>query len=400
MLSHTLIDKESALPRHAQIESHFRGLIASGRLAPGERIPPETDIADTLGVSRMTVNKALLALTRAGLFVRERGVGTFVAHAPAPLTMRLNVSVPLDLSVETDQHDYYYAPLYRAMHAEADILHHHISMAYLPHGGYLEHQRKKQAEGWLLISPDERHLPSLLSLLDASIPAVIVGACWPDIAKFSTVDSDNIAGANEVVRYLRGLGHERIAFLYAGPEASNTQDRRMGYRLALKQGGLSLKADWEIRAESAERLGNAADHLRELLAKPLSQRPTAVFAAGYYLALGTLGLAEEIGLAVPSALSVVGYDDPFAAQLVRPSLTTVRQPLSEMGRAAVVELDRQLRKEAAGPCCLRFAPTLHVRGSASRPPVSSSKANRTARRGTGLGKAPSSRSAQSAGKLQ
>jgi DNA-binding LacI/PurR family transcriptional regulator len=369
MLSHTWIDKQSALPRHAQIESHFRDLIASGQLSPGERIPPETDIAETLGVSRMTVNKALLALTRAGLFVRERGVGTFVAVPPAPNAMHFVVAVPMDLSVETDQHDYYYAPLYRAMHAQADILYHQVSLAYLPKGEYVEYGRNKTADAWLLISPDERHLPSLQALASAGAAGVIVGACWPGIGEFSSIDSDNIQGALEVVRYLRGLGHERIALLYAGPEASNTQDRRLGYRRALQESGLEHREGWEVQADEATRLGQGAPKLHALLSRPLAQRPTAVFAAGYYLALETLGLAEEVGLAVPSALSVVGYDDPFAAQLVRPSLTTVRQPLTEMGRAAVAELNRLLKREAGGPTCLRFAPKLQVRGSAARPPI-------------------------------
>lgn len=372
MLRHGLIDKQSALPRHAQIESYFRDLIATGRLAPGERIPPEIDIANTLGVSRMTVNKALLALTRAGLFVRERGVGTFVASAPAARGGRLIVSVPMDLSVESDQHDYYYAPLYRAMHAEADISHHQTTLAYLPHGDFAQYQRKKPAEGWLVIAPDERHLAGLTALAVAGTPAVIVGACWPEIGTFSTIDSDNVAGAREIVRYLAGLGHERIALLYAGPEASNTQDRISGYRQALKEAGISHRPEWEIRAESAERLGEASAQLSSLLSSPDESRPTAIFAAGYYIALETLAIAEQMGLSVPRDLSVAAYDDPFAAQLVRPPLTTVRQPLAEMGRAAVAQLDRELRRANVGPVCIRLAPTLQIRGSTAPPAAGTS----------------------------
>lgn len=367
MFSHGLIDKHSALPRHAQIEAYFRDLISTGRLMPGERIPPETDIAHTLGVSRMTVNKAILSLTRAGLFVRERGVGTFVASAPAPRGGRLIVSVPMDLAVESDQHDYYYAPIYRAMHAEAELAHHQTSLAYLPQGNFVQYQRKKPAEGWIVIAPDERHLAGLAALAAAGIPAVVVGACWPQIGAFSVIDSDNVAGAREIVRYLIGLGHERIALLYAGPEASNTQDRIVGYRQALADAAIPHVAEWEVAAESAEGLGGAVDILSTLLSEPVAQRPTAVFAAGYYLALEMLSLAERLSLAVPADLSVVGYDDPFAAQLVRPPLTTVRQPLAEMGRSAVAQLDKEWKRQAQGPVCIRIAPTLRIRGSAAMP---------------------------------
>src|SRR5579871_3437857 len=82
MLPTTLrIDKNHPLPRHFQVRQILQERVTSGFWKAGEKIPAETDIAEALGVSKMTVNKAILALTAEGLFYREVGRGTFVAHA-------------------------------------------------------------------------------------------------------------------------------------------------------------------------------------------------------------------------------------------------------------------------------------------------------------------------------
>ncbi len=367
MLDSVVIDKLSALPRHAQIEAQFRSLIQSGRLMPGTRIPAESEIAQTLGVSRMTVNKAILTLTREGFFQRERGLGTFVRPQPDDSGRHLTIMVPFGHSSDAAGQDYYFAPLSRAMQAEAESRHHRVSLAYLPEGRYLDYQQRRPADGFLLISPNERRLSDVRALHRAGVPVVVVGARWAEIPEVPMVDSDNVAGGAAAVRYLNSLGHERIALLYAGPESSNTQDRRTGYRQALRELGSMPRHDWEIQADSAERIGSASARLKSLLSRPVMERPTAIFAAGYYLALEVLSLAHHMRLAVPEALSVVGYDDPFAAQLTYPPLTTLRQPLAEMGQSAAALLDAQLHGEAIRNLRPLYLPELQVRGSASSP---------------------------------
>ncbi len=368
MFDETVIDRDSALPRHAQIETHFRALLADGRLAPGARIPAEIELAQALGVSRMTVNKALLALTREGLFQRERGLGTFVAPPRTPQPRSLTVMVPLDHRTATDEQDCYFGPLCRAIQASAEELHHRVRLAYLPDGGYADDQGRRPADGWLLISPDRSHLADLRALSGRGTAMVVVGSRWEELAGVPMVDSDNVAGASQAVRHLTGLGHRRIALVYAGPEASNTVDRITGYRGALREAGIVPDAAWEVEAASAERLGAGAALLISLLSGDARRRPTAVFAAGYYLALETLNMARDLHLSVPESLSVVGYDDPYAARLAYPPLTTLRQPLAEMGHTGVTLLERRLRGdrlESVAPVLL--PPQLQTRGSVARP---------------------------------
>ncbi len=367
MFDETVIDRDSPLPRHAQIESHFRELIASGRLTTGERIPAEIELAQALGVSRMTVNKALLALTRAGLFQRERGLGTFVAPPRTPQPRSLTVMVPLDHRTATDEQDCYFGPLCRAIQATAEELCHRVRLAYLPDGGYAEEQRRRPADGWLLISPDRSQLAAVAELSAQGVSMVVIGARWEEMNGVPLVDSDNIAGAVQAVRHLTGLGHRRIALVYAGPDASNTVDRIAGYRRALLEDGIAPETAWEVEADSAERLGGGAAALRALLSLDAAHRPTAVFAAGYYLALETLNMARDLHLTVPEALSVVGYDDPYAARLAYPPLTTLRQPLAEMGRAGVALLEQRLGgPPGETPPPLLLPPHLQVRRSSAR----------------------------------
>ncbi|HEC23289.1 MAG TPA: GntR family transcriptional regulator [Chloroflexi bacterium] len=82
-------DRSSSVPLYAQLETYFRLRIVEGELSPGDRLPPETELAKTFGVSRMTLRQALDNLVRDGLLMRQRGKGTFVAEPPRKITAPL-----------------------------------------------------------------------------------------------------------------------------------------------------------------------------------------------------------------------------------------------------------------------------------------------------------------------
>jgi LacI family transcriptional regulator len=126
------------------------------------------------------------------------------------------------------------------------------------------------------------------------------------------------------------LGHRRIA-LIAGPEnATTSRDRERGFREELQACGLGFD-------ETLRRVGQFSHHsgyqwcLDLLAAEP---RPTAMFAANDVIAFGALDAARRVGVRVPAELSIVGFDDIDMAGWEGFNLTTVRQPLPEMGRAA------------------------------------------------------------------
>ena len=107
---------------------------------------------------------------------------------------------------------------------------------------------------------------------------------------------------------------------------------------------------------------------RELLSLPADLRPTAIFAASDFLALGVYAAAREHGLRVPDDISVVGFDDTTMAPLATPALTTVRQPLEDMGSSAVrTVLDLEADRPATGP--IRITTSLTIRESTAPPPA-------------------------------
>jgi len=178
-------------------------------------------------------------------------------------------------------------------------------------------------------------------LREASIPVI-------QLERAATIEApsirvDNRTGALEAIAHLAGLGHRRIAFIGGDPDlirrgdrhfTSVEEERLTGYRVGLQQAGLAID-------ESLVRLGlyyRIADggsgiegykHMKALLALP--ERPTAIFATCDILAAGALQAIYEEGLRVPQDLSVIGFDDTLAANLA-PQLTTVAQPMEDLGR--------------------------------------------------------------------
>jgi LacI family transcriptional regulator len=160
-------------------------------------------------------------------------------------------------------------------------------------------------------------------------------------AALPTVDSDNLHGGRLATEHLLALGHRRIAMLTGRPDLKSAQQRETGYRGALASAGVAVDEKLVRRGDyDAEVAGVSA---RELLTMP--DRPTAVFAANDSSAISTIETALALGLRVPEDLSVVGFDNIPESALCTPPLTTVQQPIREMGRRAITLLARLINGE-------------------------------------------------------
>jgi LacI family transcriptional regulator len=174
--------------------------------------------------------------------------------------------------------------------------------------------------------------PSMLISDQAGIPVVAVDPhTGPDGP--ATVDSDNIHGATMATDHLLALGHRRIAFLGGRPDLRSAQLREEGFRTAFFAAGLT--PDPELMKVGGYHPDLAEAPARELLTLPPDKRPTAIFAANDLSALKVLEIAGELGLRVPEELSVIGYDNVPEAASSTPPLSTVAQPLHEMGVTAL-----------------------------------------------------------------
>jgi LacI family transcriptional regulator len=148
-----------------------------------------------------------------------------------------------------------------------------------------------------------------------------------------TVASDNLKGAITATEHLIGLGHRRIGFLAGRPDLESARLREQGFRQAMAAAGLPALPEL-VRIGGYEQ-ESAEEPVRQMLALPADRRPTAVFAANDVSALETMRVAAELGLRIPDELSVIGFDNIPESALIQPGLTTIEQPIQQMGYEAV-----------------------------------------------------------------
>ena len=144
------------------------------------------------------------------------------------------------------------------------------------------------------------------------------------------VSSDNVGGGRQVADYLVATGHERLAFISAQRDATTNRDRRSGFLTRLKQ----LKITSCVQEDGGEFSYEAGYAAAKRLLRQAS-RPDALFFASDVMAFGGMDAAREIGLSVPGDVSIIGYDDVPMAALPSYGLTTIRQPVREMAKAAM-----------------------------------------------------------------
>lgn len=178
-----------------------------------------------------------------------------------------------------------------------------------------------------------------------------------------TIDSDNLAGAESAVHHLLELGHRRIGFLAGRPDLESARLREEGYRRTLAAAGIAV--DDELIRVGGYRAESADAPAHELLTRP--DRPTAIFAANDLSAIRTMEVARSLGLDVPGDLSVVGFDNVPEAAQAEPGLTTVAQPLQQLGEEAMAMLLALLQGREVLQRHRRLATRLVVRTSTAPP---------------------------------
>lgn len=224
---------------------------------------------------------------------------------------------------------------------------------------YREMVESDRVDGFI-ISDTNQNDQRIRYLLDVGFPFVAFGRANPEW-NFSWVDVDGADGVRGAVVHLLELGHRRIACL-AWPETSLCgQDRLQGYRSAMNDAGLTVDPEWVIRIENDYPLAHRA--METWLALPPHRRPTAVVALTDLMAMGVMNAAADAGLQVGPDLAVVGFDDAPITSYLRPSLTSLRQPIAEVGERVVSMLIDLVRGRAPQPAQVLLKPRLIVRDS-------------------------------------
>ncbi|MBV9546834.1 MAG: LacI family DNA-binding transcriptional regulator [Chloroflexi bacterium] len=204
--------------------------------------------------------------------------------------------------------------------------------------------RGHHVDGLIMLSSDIDD-PILPQLIRDETPLVLIGR-HPYLSEVSTVDVDNREGAAQAVRHLIELGHRNIATITGPHNMAVAMDRRDGYKQALAEAGIPIRPELIVESDFTQAGGYEATGA---LLKPLPRTTTAVFVASDPMAVGALRAIQEHGLRIPEQLAIASFDDLPLATLVNPPLTTVHQPVQQLGSAAVDLLLNRLDASSEAP---------------------------------------------------
>jgi LacI family transcriptional regulator len=351
--------------------------------------PSLRDIATRAGVSVNTVSRALTgkpdvnAETRARVQALAKELG-YTPNLLARSLLRGRSS--LVGFVVTDCTDPFYSGLIRAVEMALSRKGYGMLLATSNEDTHKEDRaltilQEHRVDGILLTAVDieAEHVRRLLS---GRIPVVLLGRRSRDY-RGPFVGTDNIAGAELIVSHLVDQGHERIAHITRADAATSAGERLTGYRNALEEAGSGADDRLVFAAFPTLAGGEAAcDWLLQL-----SPPPTAIFAYNDSQAIGLIQGLQRRGISVPGDYSVAGFDDIQISHLISPGLTTVAQPVDEIGTRGAAILIDLIDGHPAPPAAL-LQPSLVVRQTTGRrhsldsplPTVASSGSAREKRR--------------------
>jgi DNA-binding LacI/PurR family transcriptional regulator len=193
-------------------------------------------------------------------------------------------------------------------------------------------------------------------LADRKLPVVLVNAGVAQLG-FPRVSCDDAVAVDQAMAHLLALGHERVGLVLGSADHVPSARKAAAFRAAAAAAGVPAPADVLEHTMFSLEGGQVA------ASKLLERGVTAMICASDVLALGCVRAARRRGMSVPEQVSVIGYDDSPFMNCMAPALTTVRQPIEAMGRAAVELLVAQMERADVAPDELLFEPELVVRAS-------------------------------------
>lgn len=325
-----------------------------------------SQIAEAAGVSIPTVSKVINQRADVAPATRERVQRVMEQYGyvlnRAGRSLRKGHNGQIDFVVQ-GLHSYYVFEILRGV--EDALLSTEFRVTLNSTHDHQQHERQWRqrltdgsTDGAVVVLADSQST-HLQELRRRHIPFVVVdrlGQLDPDDL---SVSATNLAGGKKATEYLLSLGHRRIAALMGPPNFPCNQDRLSGYRIALQEA--EITSDPALIRYGDFHVEQAYQEMKHLLDLP--DPPTAVFVGNDEQSLGVYRALQERGLPIPEAMSVVGFDNMAYTAWVTPALTTVQQPLLEMGRVATKMLLRLIAGEPIDTLRVELATPLIKRAS-------------------------------------
>ena len=307
------------------------------------------DISAACGVSVATVSKALNGHKDVGQETRERirKVAMELGYMPnaAAKALKTNRSYNLGiLFVDESQsgltHDYY-AALLDSFKKEAELQGYDLTFINSNSQrqnrmSYLAHSRYRGFDG-VCIACVNFYDPEIMELVRSDIPIVTIDHVFNNRM---VIQSDNVQGMTDLLNYIIGKGHRRIAFIH-GTDSAVTQNRLSAFYKTCYENGITEIPEEYVQEAPYRDMNKTAKLTEYLLDLPV--RPTCILYPDDLACVGGLNTLMDMGLRIPEDVSIAGYDGIPLAHLLRPKLTTVLQDGQAAGRAAGQELLRLIR---------------------------------------------------------
>jgi len=354
------------LPKYQQILVELRRSIATGHVKTGDRLPSETDLADSFSVSRLTVQRALKELQIEGLVERRAGSGTYVLPRKECAGHLFGLLIPGLGETEI------FEPMCQGMAKAGRIGGHALLWGHSTQGTdedkqFLAHQLcddyvARRVSG-VFFAPLEgsKHKDavnrSIVERLSAAgIAVVLLDRCiepWPRRSRFDVVGIDNRRGGYQVTEHLLSRGCSRLLYLTRPLSAPTVNLRYSGFAEAMQLAGLTPPEMCE--GEPAD-----LDYVRLLMQR---WEPDGFVCANDVTAATLMQTLETLGYDVPAHVKIAAFDDVRYSSLLRVPLTSLRQPCQELGETAVMAMLSRLKQPDLPARDILLSCTLMVRKS-------------------------------------
>lgn len=356
-------------PLYLQIKNALKGKIESGELRVGEQVGTQQELAAQYNVSLITIKKAIADLVTEGFLISRVRKGTFVAewqHKKSELSGHKTIGLVL----RDVQHQFFSLIIHsveeRAYELGFNVLLSNSSGSIEKEENQIAHFKKLGVDGLIIasLSFEYKATPFVQKLHDENFPYVMVSYIHdPD---YWYVGTNHELGGYMATEHLLKLGYKSIGCLHIGKGNLLSEIRKNGYALALQEhdrpfdSRLIYYLASNVAEISADRYTLGYQFGQRF--SSLNPKPDALFVYNDATALGLEHSLVEQGLSIPTDVALVGFDDVMLAQYAPVPLTTIRQPTSKIGRAAVDVIQKRIDGSDVGNRTI-FKPSLVVRDS-------------------------------------
>ena len=338
-----VINNKSSVPKYFQLQTWLQDRIEQGYYSTNDKIPTENELVKLSGLSRATVRKSLRNLENNGFIIRKKRIGSFVKK----LKKSPNYGNTVGLLVPDIRSGY--APIL-ARGAEDEAVKNDISLVLcntddIPRQAsyHIERLIKLSVSGVFYLpvaATDRKNIQIISKLKKANIPIVLADRGIKN-SDLDLVTTNNFKGSRQITQYLIDKGHKKIAFL-SNKLYSTERLRYDGFVSKMMEKDLPIHKNVTILDKSAFNVNNYLEHAHQILKN--RKNFTAVYAGHDRIALLFYAAAKNLGLSVPQDFSIVGYDN---MPLTTVSLTTMHQPIYEMGQESIKLIITRMKNKNA-----------------------------------------------------